>query len=167
MPPPQGHTLLDRELYLPEEWTSDRERCRRAGIADEVEFATKPQLAQRMLQRAFEAGYTPRWVLGDEVYGRDGKLRAFLEQRRQRHVLTVASNTPVERGLRKTTPAQILLEEMHPEDFQRLSAGDGAKGPRESDHEQLRLLPGARAREYLAGDHGGGGGRPLARGVLL
>lgn len=138
---PQGHTLLDRELYLPEEWTSDRERCRRAGIADEVEFATKPQLAQRMLQRAFEGGYTPRWVLGDEVYGRDGKLRAFLEQRRQRYVLTVASNTPVERGLRKTTPAQILLEEMHPEDFQRLSAGDGAKGPRESDWARVRLNP--------------------------
>jgi len=137
----QGNTLLDRELYLPEEWTADRERCRQAGIADEVEFATKPQLAQRMLQRAFEAGYTPSWVLGDEVYGRDGKLRAFLEQRRQRYVLTVASNTPIERGLRKTTPAQVLLEEVHPEDFQRLSAGDGAKGPRESDWARVRLNP--------------------------
>jgi len=138
---PQGHTLLDRELYLPEEWTDDRERCRRAGIADEVEFATKPQLAQRMLERAFEAGYTPCWVLGDEVYGRDGKLRAWLEQRHQCYVLTVASNTPVERGLRKTTPAQVLLEEVHPEDFQRLSAGDGAKGPRESDWARVRLNP--------------------------
>jgi SRSO17 transposase len=137
----QGHTLIDRELYLPEAWTQDRERCRKAGIADEVDFATKPALAQRMLLRAFEAGYTPRWVLGDEVYGRDGRLRAFLEQRRQRYVLTVASNTPLERGLRKTTPAQMLLEEVRPEDFQRLSAGDGAKGPRESDWARVRLNP--------------------------
>jgi SRSO17 transposase len=137
----QGHTLLDRELYLPEAWTQDRERCRKAGITDEVDFATKPALARRMLQRAFEAGYTPRWVLGDEVYGRDGRLRAFLEQRHQRYALAVASNTPVERGLRKTTPAQMLLEEVHPEDFQRLSAGDGAKGPRESDWARVRLNP--------------------------
>ena len=46
-----GHALIDRELYLPESWTSDRERCRAAGIADEVEFATKPVLAQAMLAR--------------------------------------------------------------------------------------------------------------------
>jgi SRSO17 transposase len=94
-----------------------------------------------MIQRAYEAGYTPRWVLGDEVYGRDGKLRAFLEQHRQRYVLTVASNTPMERGLRKATPAQILLEEVRPEDFQRLSAGEGEKGPRESDWARVRLNP--------------------------
>ncbi len=137
----QERTLVDRELYLPEAWMQDRERCRKAGISDEVEFATKPALAQRMLQRAFEAGYTPRWVLGDEVYGRDGRLRAFLEQRHQRYVLTVASNTPLERGLRKTTPAQMLLEEVRPEDFQRLSAGDGTKGPRESDWARVRLNP--------------------------
>src|SRR6478672_10972168 len=37
-----GHALIDRELYLPESWTSDRVRCRAAGITDEVEFATKP-----------------------------------------------------------------------------------------------------------------------------
>lgn len=137
----QGRTLIDRELYLPEAWLLDRERRRKAGISDEVEFATKPALAQRMLLRAFEAGYTPRWVLGDEVYGRDGRLRAFLEQRHQRYVLAVASNTPLERGLRKTTPAQMLLEEMRPEDFQRLSAGEGTKGPRESDWARVRLNP--------------------------
>jgi SRSO17 transposase len=40
----QGQTLLDRELYLPKEWTDDRERCRRAGIPDQRAFATKPKL---------------------------------------------------------------------------------------------------------------------------
>src|SRR3954452_15654980 len=52
----QGHTLLDRELYLPKEWIDDRERCRRAGIPDDRAFATKPALAQQMLARTFDAG---------------------------------------------------------------------------------------------------------------
>ena len=53
---PLGHALLDRELYLPQEWTDDRERCRQAGIPEDRRFATKPQLAQQMLARAFAAG---------------------------------------------------------------------------------------------------------------
>ena len=52
----QGHALVDRELYLPESWTTDRLRCREAGIPDQVGFQTKPQLARRMLERALDAG---------------------------------------------------------------------------------------------------------------
>jgi len=48
--------LLDRELYLPQEWTNDRDRCRQAGISDDRRFATKPQLAHQMQARAFAAG---------------------------------------------------------------------------------------------------------------
>jgi hypothetical protein len=48
----QGRALIDRELYLPKDWTSDRERCRAAGIGDEIEFATKPDIGLRMLKRA-------------------------------------------------------------------------------------------------------------------
>jgi DDE superfamily endonuclease len=40
----RGHALIDRELYVSEIWTQDRERCRAAGIPDDVEFATKPRL---------------------------------------------------------------------------------------------------------------------------
>jgi SRSO17 transposase len=64
---PLGHALVDRELYLPEEWTDDRERCRQAGIPDERRFATKPQLAQQMLARMLAAGVPARWVTGDSV----------------------------------------------------------------------------------------------------
>src|SRR5215211_6475537 len=49
-----GHTLIDRELYLPKEWIDNRERCRRAGIPDQRVFATKPVLARQMLSGAFE-----------------------------------------------------------------------------------------------------------------
>src|SRR5439155_11177051 len=76
-----GHTLLDRELYLPKEWTDDRERCRHAGIPDERAFATKPELARQMLSRAFEAGVMLAWVSADSVYGDDRALRGFLEER--------------------------------------------------------------------------------------
>jgi len=53
---PQGHVLLDRDLSLPHEWAEDGERRQEAGVPQEVTFATKPQLARRMLERAFVAG---------------------------------------------------------------------------------------------------------------
>ena len=50
--PDGGRALIDRELYLPEKWTDDRDRCRAAGIGDDVAFATKPELAQDDDRRA-------------------------------------------------------------------------------------------------------------------
>ena len=67
--PDGGRALIDRELYLPEKWTGDRDRCRAAGIGDEVAFATKPGLARKMIGRARDAGVPFSWVAGDEVYG--------------------------------------------------------------------------------------------------
>jgi len=68
--------LIDRELYLPESWTEDRARCRAAGIPDDVEFATKPVLAQAMLERAIESGLPFSWVTADEAYGQVKYLQA-------------------------------------------------------------------------------------------
>ena len=65
----RGHALIDRELYLPQSWTGDRDRCRAAGIPGEIEFATKPRLAQAMLSRAIAAGVPFAWFTADEVYG--------------------------------------------------------------------------------------------------
>ncbi len=73
----QGHALIDRQLYLPQTWTDDRERCRAAGILDEVPFATKPQIAHRMLQRALDAGVPVGWVTADEAYGQVKSLRVW------------------------------------------------------------------------------------------
>jgi SRSO17 transposase len=64
---PQGHVMLDRELYLPKEWSHDEGRCKSAGIPAARTFATTPQLAQQMLKRAFEAGVPAAWVAGDRV----------------------------------------------------------------------------------------------------
>jgi len=134
----RGHTLLDRELYIPEHWFSQPERCREAGLGPEVTFHTKPELARRMLERAQEAGLKPSWVVGDEVYGRDPKLRTFLEQQRQAYVLGVAANTPVERGVSRVESAQVL-QTLTPKDWERLSAGQGSKGPRLYDWARVRV----------------------------
>jgi SRSO17 transposase len=80
---PLGQLLLDRELYLPAEWTQDRERCRQAGIPEDRGFATKPQLARQLLARALGAGVPANWVTGDCVYGNDRRLRLWLEARPQ------------------------------------------------------------------------------------
>jgi len=71
---PKGRAGLDRALYLPRAWADDAERREEAGVPEAVEFRTKPQLAVEMLERAFEADVPARWVVGDAVYGSDGKL---------------------------------------------------------------------------------------------
>jgi len=85
-----GQALLERELYLPKEWTDDPARCRQAGVPADRRFATKPQLAQQLLARASAAGVPAKWVTGDSVYGDDRRLRVWLEGRLQAHVLAVS-----------------------------------------------------------------------------
>src|SRR5260221_7031634 len=88
--PGGSRALIDRELYLPEKWTGDRHRGRGAGIGDDVAFATKPELARRMIERAAVAGVPFGWVAGDEVYGGNPKLREWLEGQEIAYVMAVA-----------------------------------------------------------------------------
>jgi SRSO17 transposase len=133
-----GHALLDRELYLPQEWTDDRERCRQAGIPDARGFATKLQLARQLLTRAFAAGTSAKWITGDSVYGDDRRLRGWLEAQPQAYVLAVSGKEYVWLGEQQRRVNTILAA--WPEDgWSRLSAGDGAKGPRWYDWRWLPL----------------------------
>ncbi|MDX2565265.1 transposase [Streptomyces sp. TX20-6-3] len=84
-----GRALIDRELYLPKDWSADRERCRAAGIGDDVEFATKPDMGLRMLKRAVESGIPFGWVTADEVYGQTSRIRLWLEEHDISHVVAV------------------------------------------------------------------------------
>ena len=84
-----GHALIDRELYLPQSWTEDPERCRAAGIPEEVEFATKPRQAQAMIARAVAAGVPFAWFTADEAYGQAKWLQAWLEDQDIWYVMAI------------------------------------------------------------------------------
>jgi SRSO17 transposase len=125
-----GHALVDRELYLPESWLSDRPRCREAAIPDGVGFHTKPQLARVMLERALDAKVPVAWVTGDEVYGGDGRLRRWLEERDLPHVLAVKRSEALWSIRMRQERAAKLASQLPARAWRQLSAGDGAKGPR-------------------------------------
>jgi len=144
---PSGHALIDRELYLPQSWAGDPERCAAAGIPADVTFATKPQLAKRMIGRAVTAELPFGWVAGDEVYGGNGPLRAWLEQQEIRYVLAVACDHRVPAGAGRTVRADQLAARLPSRAWQRLSAGDGAKGRRWYDWAWITIsepAPGCR-----------------------
>jgi SRSO17 transposase len=139
---PQGHVLLDRELYLPREWAEDAERRQEAGVPQEVRFATKPQLARRMLERAFAAGVAATWVTGDSIYGGDRRLRVWLEQQERPFVLAVTSAEPlfaILDGHFGQPRADRIAAHVPANEWQRLSAGAGTKGPRWYDWARVRL----------------------------
>ena len=127
---PGGHALVDRELYLPQSWTQDRPRCHEAGVPDRVEFHTKPQLARAMLARALDAGVPTAWVCADEVYGGDGRLRRWLEERDVAHVLAVNCNQSLVSGLFRFERADQVAARIPVGAWRHLSAGPGAKGER-------------------------------------
>ena len=139
-----GRVLLDRELYLPQGWADDEERRREAGVPEEVRFRTKPQLAQRMVGRAVEGGVPFGWVAGDMVYGSDRQLRRWLEQQEIPHVLAVKSNEKLwdwtEEGPRQVR-ADRLASQVDESGWVRLSAGNGAKGPRVYDWTWVAIRP--------------------------
>jgi len=136
----RGTAFLDRELYVPKGWVEDPVRCREAGIPEEVRFQTKPDLGSRMLERAFESGVVASWVLADEVYGRDPRLRAYLEDVEQPYVLAVAANQPLQAGEPGTVQERVSAE---PDaGWQCVSAGAGEKGPRLYDWLSVEL-PGS------------------------
>ena len=139
---PMGHVMLDRELYLPREWDDDAQRRQEAGVPETVRFATKPQLARRMLARALGAGVPAAWVTGDSIYGGDRRLRVWLEQQEHPFVLAVKSDEPLWAVLdeRWGQPRAAVIAAHIPADaWQRLSAGQGAKGPRWYDWARVRL----------------------------
>jgi SRSO17 transposase len=139
----KGHALIDRELYLPKEWAQDPARCMAAGIPKEVAFATKPELARRMIARAIAAAVPFAWVLGDEVYGCDRRLRLDLEQQERPFVLAIRSNEKLWSTLDDRAgqhAAAALAAAVPEEEWQRLSAGAGAKGERFYDWARVRLM---------------------------
>src|SRR4051794_2590436 len=140
-----GRALIDRELYLPKSWVDDRERARAAGIGDEVGFATKPDLARRLLTRALNARVPADWLTADEVYGQDKRLRVWCEAHQLPYVLATRSNDTVATVDWRQRQVRALIAEAPVEAWERCSAGAGAHGQRFYDWARMELLAGSDA----------------------
>lgn len=124
-----GTAFIDRALYLPQSWTDDRVRCRRAGIPESVAFATKPQIALAMLEQGVAHAVPFGWVTGDSIYGDYRRIRLWLESLSKPYVLAVSAKECVWIGWQQMRVGDLLAQ--LPEDgWVRVSAGAGAKGPR-------------------------------------
>jgi SRSO17 transposase len=133
-----GRVLIDRALYLPKDWAGDEARRAEARIPAEVAFTTKPKLGLAMLERARVAGVPFAWVAGDSVYGADHAIRRWAERHRRGYVLTVTSGQRL--GFR---PVTAWIADLPADAWRRLSAGDGAKGPRLYDWAYVPYRGGA------------------------
>jgi SRSO17 transposase len=128
---PAGHAIIAARLYVPKDWADDSQRRRAAGIPGELEFATKPQLATQIVKDLLAEGRCPPWVTGDEVYGRDAKLRTFLEDQGTGHVLKIPCSfritLPTGQKMRADHAARLVPAAA----WQTASAGHGSKGERD------------------------------------
>jgi SRSO17 transposase len=152
---PHGHALLDGDLYLPQQWIDDRERCENAGVPEQTKMQTKGELALALLQRVRQEGHLQgQWVTGDAVYGSDPALRDGVEQAGLYYVFEVRSNewvfttqavsaVPAWSGKgRKPVRARLVDGSAGPqtvatlaagvkqEQWQSLTVAEGAQGPR-------------------------------------
>jgi SRSO17 transposase len=123
--------MIDRELYLPQSWTTNADRLDRAGVPADIEFLTKPALATGMILRALRAGVVARWVAGDEVYGAGPILRAELEAQRIGYVLGIGCDRTIPTAGSSSAGrirADVIAAGLPRRAWQRLSAEPGRRG---------------------------------------
>ena len=151
-----GHAFIDRALYLPKEWTDDPIRLKATHVPDDVDFATKPRMARRMIARAIAAKAPFSFVAADSVYGA-GEIETLLRKAGKGYVLGVASNH-VFRSWGKPQPvagaAGVIAQSLLKAAWRRLPSGEGTKGPRWHDWAYLELadLDASEYNDALAGE---------------
>jgi SRSO17 transposase len=124
----KGYTMIDRDLYLPEEWTKDKKRREEAGIPKEAKFRTKPEMGLEMLKRASTNGITYKYVTADCAYGDDGRIRKWLESQDKEYVLAVSGKCYVTIEGHKKRISTVIEESR--EGFDLISSGEGTKSDR-------------------------------------
>ena len=145
----KGHAFIDRALYLPKAWTDDPDRMAAAHVPPTTKFATKPQLAAAMIQRAIAADVAFAWVAADSIYG-VGEIEMMLRRAGKGYVLGVSATQPFNSWLGKPKvagTAEEIARDLEPSAWVRLSAGQGSKGERLYDWAYLELADLA-ADEY-------------------
>lgn len=134
----RGHALLGRALYLPEARAADEEHRELAGIPEEVMFATKPQLADSLLDHAHAQGVRAPFVAGDEVYG-GRELRRGIRQRGMGYVMAVRANHALTAGAGRTLTAAGAVRLIPARAWHRIRTGSGTKGIRHYDWAMLEV----------------------------
>jgi SRSO17 transposase len=148
---PAGHAVIDRELYLPKGWIADADRRAAAGVPEQIAFATKPELARVMLERAL-AGHVPAgWVTADEVYGGNPRLRSWLETHQMPSVLAIRCAEVLQPRWGPPTTATALAQQIPPERWLTINAGDGVKGRRWYAWTQVELATDGMPAGWAAG----------------
>jgi SRSO17 transposase len=146
----RGHALIDRELYLPAAWTEDPDRCAAAGIPQETEFATKPELVVRMLERVEAAGrLSGCWFTADEAFGQNPGLRDWLGAQHVPYVLATRNDDLLVCPDGHREQAKVLATlagidgagRIDPTAWERRSLGYGAHGERVYDWTAIALDP--------------------------
>jgi SRSO17 transposase len=126
-----GHAIIDRELYLPEDWCDDLPRRQAAHIPETLTFQTKPELAIGMLKRGQAICLPLGWVVGDTVYGHSPTLRTWLEEQGYSYALAVPCTEVVcvqsRAGLLLSDVASIAQQALRARDWQRLSQSQGTQ----------------------------------------
>lgn len=138
-----GQALIDRRLYLPKEWAEDADLRAAAQVPEPITFATKPKIAADLITAALDSGLPCAWVLADALYGSDSHLRRLLEARGQPYVLAVRSTHVLrfgaEDGRLIQTDPETLADDLSPEAWTALPAGEGSKGLRLYDWARIPL----------------------------
>jgi len=159
----RGHAFIDRRLYLPKEWTGDAKRMKAAHVPDDVRFATKPQIAQAMIAHAIAAKVPFSFVAADSVYG-TGEIETMLRKAGKGYVLGVASNHLFNswgKGRFVRGSAAKIAEALPKSAWQRLSSGEGTKGPRLHDWAYIELA------DLDAGEYNSALNGEWTRGLLI
>jgi len=128
----KGHTPIDRRLYMPQVWIDDKERRAEAGVPEDLEFKTKPELALEMIQEATNAGVPYKWVTGDCAYGDNREIRKWLEENEKCYVLNISRKEYID-----NEPIEAILSKLPSDGWFEASCGNGSKGERIYDWQIL------------------------------
>ena len=137
---PAGHALIGRALYLPADWAADEECRELAGVPDEVMFATKPQLADGLLQHAHDRGIRAGFIAGDEVYG-GLDLRKSIRERAAGYVMAVRSNHTVTLPSGRRLTVKDTASLVKPAMWQRMRTGQATKGAKDYHWAMIEVTP--------------------------
>jgi SRSO17 transposase len=137
---PAGHALIGRALYLPADWAADEERRELAGVPDDIMFATKPQLADGLLQHAHDRGIRAGFIAGDEVYG-GLDLRTGIRERGAGYVLAVRSNYTVTLPSGRRLTVKNAAGLVKPGMWQRMRTGQATKGAKDYHWAMIEVMP--------------------------